>query len=118
MFFIMPVKLMNQRQKNINQTYVVSETISLVDLVCNKGIIYEDVYLEFLNKTESIGEILKISLEHSSGEETNYSYQILNELENSGEYRMKRGDLFKIKVFDSNNNAVAFYGGYIKDEDY
>lgn len=118
MLFIVPIRLMNQRQQNINQTYVLTEAMCMVDSVCNKGIIYEDTYLELLNKTEKTGEILKLELEHYSGESGNYTKQILSELEENGDYKMKRGDLFKIKIFDNNNNILAFYGGYIKDEDY
>lgn len=121
LLFIVPVKLMYQRQKNINQAYVMTEAICMVDSVCNKGIIYEDTYNQLLNNTNDIGGIIEIEFEHYSGEEGSYTEQILNELELNGSYKMKQGDLFKIKIYEKSYNkrsVMAFYGGYIKDEDY
>lgn len=116
--FILPLKIINQRQENLYQTYALTESIALVDSVCNKGILYEETYLDFLNRLNNTGKIMNIELEHYSGDSGQYSSQIISELENSGFYKMKIGDLLKVKVLDNQDNVIIFYGGYIKDEDY
>ena len=40
LMFILPVKIMYERQENLCQTYALTESIALIDSVCNKGIIY------------------------------------------------------------------------------
>ena len=116
--FILPVKIMYERQENLCQTYVLTESIALIDSVCNKGIIYQDVYLSFLDSLNRTGKIMEVELEHYSESEGRYTKQIVSELENSGEYKMQIGDLIKIKVNDEKGDVIIFYGGYIKDEDY
>lgn len=116
--FILPVKIMYERQENLCQTYVLTESIALIDSVCNKGILYEDVYLSFLDSINRTGKIMKVELEHYSERDGKYTKQIITELENNGEYKMNVGDLIKIKVLDNKGNVSVFYGGYIKDEDY
>lgn len=118
LMFILPVKIIYERQENLCQTYVLTESIALIDSVCNKGIIYEDVYQSFLKNISNTGKILKVEFEHYSEGEGQYTKKILDDLENSGGYKMSIGDLIKLKIFDSKGNIVAFYGGYIKDEDY
>ena len=118
LMFILPLKIINQRQENLYQTYALTESIALVDSVCNKGILYEETYLDFLNRLNNTGKIMNIELEHYSGDSGQYSSQIISELENSGFYKMKIGDLLKVKVLDNQDNVIIFYGGYIKDEDY
>ena len=118
LMFILPVKIMYERQENLCQTFVLTESIALIDSVCNKGILYQDVYLSFLNRISKTNKIMKVELEHYNESNGEYTKEILSELENSGEYKMNIGDLIKIKVFDNKDNVIIFYGGYIKDEDY
>lgn len=118
LMFILPVKIMYERQENLCQTYALTESIALIDSVCNKGIIYQDVYLSFLDSLNRTGKIMEVELEHYSESEGRYTKQIVSELENSGEYKMQIGDLIKIKVNDEKGDVIIFYGGYIKDEDY
>lgn len=118
LMFILPIKIMYERQENLCQTYILTEAIALVDSVCNKGVIYQDVYQSFLSNVSNTGKIMKVEFEHYSQGNGQYTKKIIKELENSGEYKMSIGDLIKVKVIDINGNVVVFYGGYIKDEDY
>ena len=124
LMFLVPMGIVSERQKNMEQTYILTETICFVDSICNKGIIYSDVYLNFVEKIQQEDEIYNINLEHiksSNHEEikfNNYTKQILNVLENEGNYKFEKDDFFRIEITDSDDKLVLFYGGCIKDEDY
>lgn len=117
--FIVPLKILSVRQENMYQTYILTETICFVDSVCNKGILYSDLYTEYLSKISSYDKIYKVKLEHIKNDNNNdYTGQILEELEKEGSHKFVENDIFRIGIIDSNGNPVVFYGGCIKDEDY
>ncbi len=124
LLFIVPVKIMEQRQENMQQTYIMSETICFVDSVCNKGILYSELYLDYSDKITQNNKIYKIKLYHikdNDNEEIKYNAyteEILSSLENEDCYKLCIGDLFRVEIVDENNNPIVFYGGCIKDEDY
>lgn len=118
LMFFAPVRIMSERQKNMNQTYIFTETINIVDSVCNKGILYKEVYEQYIHSLGITGGLYNIYVEHYSGENGNYTGQILRELDTYGYYKMNKGDIFKIKVSDISGDVLVFYGGCIKDEDY
>ncbi len=142
--FIVPVKILSWRQDNMQQTYILTETICFVDSVCNKGILYSDLYIDYLNKIQKSDKIYKVKLEHIKNSENSieksnnssekldsgvgdidnqltdidYTEQILEELKTDGSHKFLENDIFRIEVVDNNDNVVVFYGGCIKDEDY
>lgn len=117
--FIVPLKILSVRQENMHQTYILTETICFVDSVCNKGILYSDLYTEYLKKISSYNKIYKVKLEHIKNDNNNdYTEQILNELEKEGSHKFIENDIFRVEIIDSSGNPVIFYGGCIKDEDY
>lgn len=121
LMIVLPMSIISERQKNMEQTYVYTETIEFVDSVCNKGIIYEDYFVEYLNSICGLSNIYNVKLERSiSGEEgyIEYTRQITDCLENEHRYEMKKGDFIRVEVVDKEGNSVTFYGGKIKDEDY
>ena len=67
--FIIPVKILAWRQDNMQQTYILTETICFVDSVCNKGILYSDLYIDYLNKIQKSDKIYKVKLEHIKNSE-------------------------------------------------
>ena len=67
--FIVPVKILSWRQDNMQQTYILTETICFVDSVCNKGILYSDLYIDYLNKIQKSDKIYKVKLEHIKNSE-------------------------------------------------
>ena len=142
--FIVPVKILSWRQDNMQQTYILTETICFVDSVCNKGILYSDLYIDYLNKIQKSDKIYKVKLEHIKNSENSieksnnssekldsgvgdidnqltdidYTEQILEELKTDGSHKFLENDIFRIEVVDNNDNVVVFYGGCTKDEDY
>ena len=128
----------------MQQTYILTETICFVDSVCNKGILYSDLYIDYLNKIQKSDKIYKVKLEHIKNSENSieksnnssekldsgvgdidnqltdidYTEQILEELKTDGSHKFLENDIFRIEVVDNNDNVVVFYGGCIKDEDY
>lgn len=69
--FIVPVKILSLRQDNMQQTYILTETICFVDSVCNKGILYSDLYIDYLNKIQKSDKIYKIKLQHIKNSKNN-----------------------------------------------
>lgn len=69
--FIVPVKILSWRQDNMQQTYILTETICFVDSVCNKGILYSDLYIDYLNKIQKSDKIYKIKLQHIKNSKNN-----------------------------------------------
>jgi hypothetical protein len=120
--FIVPIKLVNERQKNMQQTYILTETMSFVDGVCNKGIIYEEAYIELVKKLQITNNIYYVKIQHTSQKnevvDINYTNQVLESLESEGSYKMKKNDLFRVEVLDIDKNVVIYYGSCVKDEDY
>lgn len=122
--FLTPLEIFNQRQQNMEQTYILTETICLVDSVCNKGILYSELYMQYINKISDGSKLYDVELEHIQNfyseelELNNYTEQILANLDNEGCEKFSIGDIFRIQVKDKNNNLIVFYGGCIKDEDY
>ena len=108
----------------MEQTYILTETICLVDSVCNKGILYSELYMQYINKISDGSKLYDVELEHIQNfyseelELNNYTEQILANLDNEGCEKFSIGDIFRIQVKDKNNNLIVFYGGCIKDEDY
>ncbi|MBQ3584307.1 MAG: hypothetical protein IJA27_06300 [Lachnospiraceae bacterium] len=123
LMFLVPIKIACERQENMNQTYLLTETICFVDGVCNKGILYEETYNQFLNLIRKTGAIYDVEMEHygeseEEGMSGNFTKQITDSLEEKQCYEMKTGDLFKVQIKDNEDNVIVFYGGCIKDEDY
>ena len=122
--FLTPLEIFNQRQQNMEQTYILTETICLADSVCNKGILYSELYMQYINKISDGSKLYDVELEHIQNfyseelELNNYTEQILANLDNEGCEKFSIGDIFRIQVKDKNNNLIVFYGGCIKDEDY
>lgn len=116
--FIIPVRLLEQRQKNMFQTYVFTETAYLVDCVCNKGILYREEYGRYLEKLAETGELYTVFVQHYTVDNGAVTMQVKEMLIEQGDYAMKKGDLLKITVTDSEGQTVVVYGGCIKDEDY
>lgn len=122
--FLTPLEIFNQRQQNMEQTYILTETTCLVDSVCNKGILYSELYMQYINKISDGSKLYDVELEHIQNfyseelELNNYTEQILANLDNEGCEKFSIGDIFRIQVKDKNNNLIVFYGGCIKDEDY
>lgn len=69
--FIVPVKILSWRQDNMQQTYILTETICFIDSVCNKGILYSDLYIDYLNKIQKSDKIYKIKLQHIKNSKNN-----------------------------------------------
>lgn len=121
LMIVLPLIVVRERQKNMEQTYLYTETIEFVDGVCNKGIIYEENYINYLDKISILSGIYNVKMEKYSKDRNqynDYTSQITESLENNSEYMMKIGDLFRISVIDREGNPVVYYGGKIKDEDY
>lgn len=121
LMIILPMSIISERQKNMEQAYVYTETIEFVDSVCNKGIIYEELFVEYLNSICKLSNIYNVRLERSiAGDEgyVEYTKQITDYLESEHRYEMKKGDFIRVEVVDKDGNPVTFYGGKIKDEDY
>ena len=69
--FIIPVKILSWRQDNMQQTYILTETICFVDSVCNKGILYSDLYIDYLNRIQKSDKIYRVRLQHIKNSKNN-----------------------------------------------
>lgn len=120
-FFVLPLEFVSERQNNMVQTYAYSETMSFVNQICNKGIVYETDYIKYKNKLLKTGKILSAEITHIPGEEesvNDFTNQFEKKLSEEHCYKMKKGDFIRIEVMDEKDNPLIFYGGKIKDEDY
>lgn len=120
-FFVLPLEFVSERQKNMVQTYAYSETMSFVNQICNKGIVYEADYIKYKNKLLMTGKILSVEITHIPGEAesvNDFTNQFEKKLSEERCYKMKKGDFIRIEVMDEKDNPLIFYGGKIKDEDY
>lgn len=146
LLFLVPLSLYFQRQDNLHQLYVMTETVYLTDAVRNTGRLTEGMYEEFKHKLESLGNIYEISLRHTrftyrkpeeaylEQPEHFYTAEILSALYEEGEYRFLKDDFFRVEVIRKNHTpgerifknftgavfeegtVEAYYGGSIKYE--
>lgn len=116
--FIVPVRLAYERQNNMFQTYIFTETVNMVDSVCNKGILYKEEYEKYRNRLALTGELYTVSIEHYSVQNGYMADRIIELLDSGGSYAMKKGDILRVTVSDRHHHILIFYGGCIKDEDY
>lgn len=115
LMFIVPIKITKERQDEFKQTYILSETMYLVDNVRNTGVLSKEMYNIYANKvTSMIGnaqiEMLSSDLEHKN---LVFNSDIFEDLQTNGICEFSRYDYFKIIVYE-NDMPIAYYGGSVK----
>lgn len=162
LLFIFPILNMFENQDNTTQIFVLTQTCEFVDSVRSLGYITPDMYREFVNKLSATNNIYEIEMEHyhqkfdpvyddpkdaaTFKNDFNINYwatytdEIMGVLfpeSSAGEdYKMSKGDYFKVKVRNRNKTAatriqeilyntdlstakiMVTYGGMVKDENY
>ncbi|NLZ80845.1 MAG: hypothetical protein GX913_03465 [Clostridiales bacterium] len=131
LMFLVPVQFYLQRQENLKQVYIMTETVYLVDAVRNKGRLTINMYETYLNKIRLLGglyetDLQHVHLTHKSPEEryivqedSYYTRQITEALYKEGEYLFDLGDFFQMEVSSVKNKIetpLVYYGGSIKYE--
>lgn len=146
LLFAIPFVFLTQRQENLNQMYVMTKTVYLVDSVRNTGSFSRNMYETFQRELYDLPENYEIELMHTTREyqKTDQGYElgdvhyykedILNKLYDKGVYDFLREDFFKIIVYSKKKSigsrvltllgfgenqekqAVVYYGGSIKSE--
>lgn len=115
MMFILPVKINMQRQQEVIQTYILSETIYFVDNIRNTGHLSEKMYLNYLDKVNNVNGKVKIEIMvcEENMEDTYYIEQIEKELENSSNCAFAKNDYIRVCVKEG-EKVIAYYGGMVK----
>lgn len=112
--YIAPVRIQMERQAETVQTYILSETMYLVDNVRNTGILSSRMYEEYEKKVCSVCNNADIDILVKKNE--NYddnTDDVLLCLENTGSYLLDKDDYFRIAV-KKGTQALTYYGGIIK----
>lgn len=127
MLFIVPLKYYMEKNQALQEMYVSTKTIELVDSARNTGFITKDMYDQYMADITRMNKIYRIRLEHTiyavnKENQTREKYEVTDiesELYKSGIYKFKVEDYFKIQVIQiPDNRMISYYGGYIKNEVY
>lgn len=127
LIYIVPLKYYMEKNQALEELYVSTKTIELVDSVRNTGFVTKDMYEQYLSLINKMNKLYNVKLEHiiylNSDEkgfsEKQYATNIENDIYGNGIYTFKIDDYFKIQVKKaSDNELVSYYGGYIKNESY
>lgn len=122
LMFIFPLMSTADRSDDISQQIVQAETTEFVDKIRSTGKITNDNYEAFSQAVTSTGNSFEIEmqasiLDENSNKKTtqasaqkvgeNYSYteytsQILDKIENEGQYKLKAGDFVSVSVKNTN----------------
>lgn len=125
--FVVPIKYYMEKNQALQEMYISTKTIELVDAARITGFITKDMYEQYYAAINRMNQIYKVELEHiiytdSEGETTKEKHfitDIESQIYSQGIYIFKIEDYFKIQVIEvSNNTLVSYYGGYIKNEAY
>ena len=132
LMFLFPLFYLAQKQDVINQVYVESKTVELVNDIKKHGYITSNMYERYLDRLGDTGNLYEIEIVHShtvvnpeydedSGTflddyytyyENTYQDDILKEIfEGTGTYYLRQGDYISIKVF---NKTETFAGRMLR----
>lgn len=64
-FFLLPIYYNAQKQDQITQSYVSTETANLVNEIRNSGILTADMYEEFIAKIDATNNLYDINITHA-----------------------------------------------------
>lgn len=141
LFFFLPLIYVMERTKMASQMYLLTESMELVDSVCNTGFLTGEMYDTFLKKVSQKNELYEIEFLH---ETKNYvlnetgdfevfsefydEKDILNALEKENEYDFQKNDFLKIIIrktskglfdwYEPEQSILVYYGGMIRYENY
>lgn len=148
LLFIVPVSFYANRQRNLIQLHIINKSIQFIETVENTGIITKDMYYGLEDSVLVMGGRYVIELEKSNPiynmdeegvyvktEEKYYTAQLLEELESADCIYFEEGDYIYLRITKieksvldmlgdffvgnmSDDETIAFYGGYIKNESY
>lgn len=138
MLFIIPIKYGIEKSEALEEMYVSTKTIELVDSVRNTGFITKNMYDQYLQSICRMNRIYEVHMEHVVYEAPPtdwliggtppagiflktyyYNEEIESKIYGGEVYQFKIEDYFKIQVYDKTGLCmVSYYGGYIKNEAY
>lgn len=64
-FFLLPIYYNAQKQDQITQTYISSETSKIVNEIRNSGVLTAEMYEEFIKKIDATNNLYDVSIVHS-----------------------------------------------------
>lgn len=137
---MLPLGYLSERQKVVSQMYVLSESVRLVDGVCNTGFLSEQMLRQFYQRLHAQNLILEVRLVHEAREyvETGDGYQqvstyfdeedIRKKLEVQSKYEVARNDFFQVVICGEGGFCMfpwcrdktinVRYGGAVRYEAY
>lgn len=138
MLFIIPIRYGIEKSEALEEMYVSTKTVELVDSVRNTGFITRNMYEQYLQSIGRMNRTYEINMEHIMYEEPPDGWisevddgekvflktyvgdaEMENKIYSVDAYTFKIEDYFKIQVYDKNGGRmVSYYGGYIKNEAY
>ena len=115
LMFVAPIKITMERQNEFKQTYVLSETMYLVDNIRNTRILSREMYESYANKVTGMIKNSKIEILSSDLGYENFVFtsDIFNGFQTNGRFEFKKYDYIKIIVYE-NEEPIAYYGGSVK----
>lgn len=115
LMFIVPVRIIKERQNEYKQTYVLSETMYLVDNIRNTGVLSKEMYNVYANKVTGMINNSRIEIVSSDSEYKDFvlSTDIIDSFKDNGKYEFARYDYVKFIVYE-NDKPIAYYGGSVK----
>ncbi|MBE5926430.1 MAG: hypothetical protein E7270_05665 [Lachnospiraceae bacterium] len=115
LMFIIPISITRERQNEYKQTYVLSETMYLVDNIRNTGVLSKEMYNIYVNKITGMINNSRIEIVSSDMEYKDFVFlnDIIDGFKNNEKYEFARFDYIKIIVYE-NDKPIAYYGGSVK----
>lgn len=106
MIYIVPLKYYMEKNQALEEMYVSTKTIELVDSVRNTGFVTKEMYEQYLSFINKMNKLYKVKLEHiiylNSEEkgfhEKQYATDIENDIYGNGIYTFKINDYLKFKL--------------------
>lgn len=143
---ILPLLYYSERQNNLLQMYLLTETSYLVDSICNTGTLTESMYGDYQRKLQDLPGLFEVDLYHKTEgvywteegyarrEEYYYTKDIMEKMAEAGSYPFREGDYVKLVVRGTKGQfgksllvyllgseaageeVLAYYGGSVKYE--
>ncbi len=131
-FFGMPLIYMNERAKSARQLFLLTESTSFIDSICNTGVITDETLRRYFEKISKGGPVnirfTHESREYSPAGEVSVFFDeddIYKAIDSEKRYVFLRGDFLKVTLWVNDNFSIlphvadntlnVCYGGTIRN---
>ena len=115
LMFIVPIRITKERQDEYKQTYVLSETMYLVDNIRNTGVLSKEMYNIYANRVTGMFNNSRIEILSCNKEYKDFVFtaDMIDGFNINGKYEFNRYDYVKVVVYES-DKPIVYYGGSVK----